>query len=106
MTGLSTEFKKKIAGIYLENEKGLENIDIDTLELFALRVLNVIHEESVDVALVHDLKVLEETMNHLRNDLVHLRNSKPGTDDYDFARNDCKNTVKATKTWLTTEKLL
>ena len=45
-------------------------------------------------------------MKHLKNDSTLLKNSKPDTDDYDFARNDCNNLLAATKKWLELEGII
>jgi len=44
-------------------------------------------------------------MKHLKKDSEELKKWKPGTDDYEFAANDCKNLVNSTKKWLKMENL-
>ena len=44
-------------------------------------------------------------MQHLKRDAVTLRTVKPGSDDYDFAINDCKNLINSTRKWLKLEGL-
>ena len=55
---------------------------------------------------IHDLEVLDESMTHFKNDLILLKKFKPGTEDYDFAFNECKNLLNSTKNWLNKEGLI
>ncbi len=94
------ELKKKIAGLYLENRKKLEELDPNSLASFATQLIEMIEREEEKSQHSHDLEVLKESMNHLKRDSTLLKNSKPATDEYDFARNDCKTVINATKKWL------
>jgi len=100
------DLKRKIADLYKENEKKLNELDPDVLDSFVSRLLELIRSEKEKSRFSHDLDVLEESMRHLKNDLAKLKASKPGTDDYDFAANDCKNLIKSTEKWLKMEGLI
>ena len=103
---LSIEFKKNVANLYLENRNELDELNPKSLEIFTLKLLNLIGNEKEKIGSIHDLEVLEENMNHLRRDTKHLTSSKHGTDDYDFARNDCMNILNSMNDWLMKEKLI
>jgi hypothetical protein len=94
------ELKKKIAGLYLENRKNLEELEPNSLASFATQIIEMINREEEKSQHSHDLDVLKESMNHLKRDSILFKNSKPATDEYDFARNDCKTMMDATKKWL------
>ncbi len=106
MATLSMEFKKKIAHLYLENGRRLDSLDPSALESFATTVLQAIEIEKGKVGSSHDLDVLEQSMKHLSHDTAQLKNYEPETDEYDFAKNDCKNLINSTKKWLEMEKLM
>jgi hypothetical protein len=45
-------------------------------------------------------------MKHLKKDAGILRVSAPGTDEHDFARNDCRGLIESTRKWLELEGLI
>jgi len=102
----STELKRKIAALYLENRKTLEELEPAAMESFASELLEMLAKEKEKAEFFHDLEVLEGNMKHLKDDAAVLKSSKPGTDDYQFARNDCKNLVNSMKKWLELERLI
>ncbi len=106
MASLSIELKRKIADLYEGKRKRLEELDPRALESFASELLEIIEREREKSQPSHDLKVLEESMKHLKHDSATLKNSKPETDDYDFALNDCKNLLNSTRKWLKMEGLI
>lgn len=106
MDFLPQQFKKKIADIYSKKKQKLDEIDPEALESFASEVLSAIKHEKEKTPLSHDLEVLEQSMRHLKHDSTTLRKLKPGTDDYDFTRNDCRSLINSTKRWLKIEKLI
>ena len=93
MSNLSREFKQQIADLYLTQRKRLEEQDADTIHSFASKVLEFIEEAKTGSQNPHDLQVLGENMEHLRDDSQVIRDAKPETDEYDFALNDCKNLI-------------
>jgi hypothetical protein len=106
MVTLPIEFKRKVADLYLENRKKLEELDPNTMESFASKLLVMISEEKKKSKSLHDLGILEYNMKILQNYAAKLKEYKPETDEYDFTRNDCKNTMDSTKKWLKLEGLL
>jgi hypothetical protein len=106
MDDLPIELKREIADLYLKNRKKLEDVDATALESFASKVLEIISQVKGQFKLPHDLEVLKESMEHLKNDSATLKGLKPGSDDYDFARNDCKSLINSVKRWLKLEGLL
>ncbi len=105
MTDLSIEFTKKIAALYLESKKRLDDLDPTALTLFASRALDLIKAEKLKTKTSHDLDVLEAAMRHLEEDAGRLKSSSFGTDEYDFAHNDCRQLMKSTIKWLNEEGL-
>lgn len=69
-------------------------------------MLEIIGQVKGQFKLPHDLEVLKESMEHLKNDSATLKGLKLGSDDYDFAHNDCKSLINSVKRWLTIEGLL
>lgn len=106
MQSLSMDLKGKIAAEYSENKEKLEALSSDALEAFATKLLEMIEHEKETALASHDLKVLEESMQHLKRDATTLGTVKPGSDDYDFAINDCKNLINSTRKWLKLEGLI
>ncbi len=106
MDDLPTRLKREIADLYLKNRMKLDAVDAAALELFASTVLEIISRTESTLQISHDLDVLKESMKHLKNDALRLKESKPNSDDYDFAHNDCKNLMNSVKRWLRTEDLL
>lgn len=107
MATLSTEFKKKVADLYLKRKQKLEELDPNALESFASELLAMIQEEAKRVPQQsHDMGVLQQSMTHLRQDAGLLKSYQPNTDDYDFTHNDCKNLLNSTKRWLKMEGLI
>jgi hypothetical protein len=106
LTTLSTEFKRKVADLYLENREKLENLDPAAMEGFAAELLKMVNDEKTKSDALHDLEILEYNMGLLKNYATALKGYKPETDEYDFTRNDCKNLVDSTKKWLTLERLI
>ncbi len=106
MDDLPTRLKREIADLYLKNRMKLDAVDAAALELFASTVLEIISRTESTPQISHDLDVLKESMKHLKNDALRLKESKPNSDDYDFAHNDCKNLMNSVKRWLRTEDLL
>ena len=104
MDDIPLELKKKIANVYLKNKKKLEDLKPDTLEVFASELLEMIKKETLPHS--HDLEILKESMKHLKNDSTLLKSSKPDSDDYDFARNDCNNLLTSTRKWLELEGIM
>jgi hypothetical protein len=104
--GISHELKQRIATLYLKNKGELEALSPTGLESFASEVLAIIQMERVGARSPHDLDVLEGSMKHLKRDAVTFENSEPGTDDYDFARSDCRSLLDSTKMWLRLEGLI
>ena len=104
MDDIPHELKKKIADAYIKKKKELEDLNPDTLEAFASELLEMIDKEKLPPS--HDLQVLKESMTHLKKDATLLNNSKPESDDYDFARNDCNNLITATRKWLELEGII
>ncbi len=91
--------------LYLESKKQLDDLDPTTLMLFASRALNSIRAEKLKTKASHDLDILEVAMKHLEEDAGRLKSSSFGTDEYDFARNDCKQLMNSTRRWLNEEGL-
>ena len=106
MAALPIEFKRKVADLYLEKRKKLEELDPDTMESFASKLLQTIQEEKDNILAKHDLEVLASSMKILKNQAAKLKGFEPETDAYDFTLNDCKNLVESTKKWLKLEGLL
>ncbi|UCC57894.1 MAG: hypothetical protein JSW14_05900 [Candidatus Bathyarchaeum sp.] len=106
MSTLPSEFKRKVADLYLEKKTKLEELDTDTMESFASELLTMIQEEKDSIPAKHDLEVLESSMKILKNQAMKLKWFEPETDAYDFTLNDCKNLVESTKRWLKLEGLL
>lgn len=106
MTSLSEEFMKKVAELYKTKRTKLENLDPQTMEKFADKVLELTHKEKKHSSALHDLQILEYNMGNLKNYSVALGEYKEDTDEYDFTQNDCKNLIDSTKKWLTLEKRL
>ncbi len=106
MATLPIEFKRKVADLYLENRKKLEELDPYTMESFASEILRMIQEEKDRILAKHDLEVLESSMKILKNQATKLKGFEPETDAYDFTLNDCKNLIESTKKWLKLEGLL
>ena len=106
MDDLPIELKREIADLYLKNKKKLEDVDATALDSFASKVLEIIGRMKGQFKLPHDLEVLKESMEHLKNDSSTLKRFTPGSDDYDFARNDCKSLINSVKRWLTMEGLV
>ncbi len=106
MSKLSPELKGKIADLYLKNRDRLDELDPDALQSFASELLEMIGREKERRQSYHDLEVLEISVKHLKDDSARLRSFKPGTDDYDFARNDCRNLMNSTRKWLKLEGLI
>lgn len=100
MSTLPIKFKRKVADLYLEKRKKLEELDTDTMESFASELLKMIQEEKEGILAKHDLEVLESSMKILKNQAMKLKGFEPETDAYDFTLNDCKNLVESTKRWL------
>lgn len=106
MTKLSPELKGKIADLYLKNRARLEQLDPAAMQSFASELLELIGREKARRQSYHDLEVLEDSVKHLKDDSARLRSFKPGTDDYDFALDDCRNLVNSTRKWLKLEGLI
>lgn len=107
MATLSTEFKQRVADLYLKRRQKLEELDANTLESFASELLAMIQEETKRVPeQSHDMNVLQQSMTHLKQDAVLLKGYEPNTDDFDFTRSDCRNLLNSTKTWLRMEGLI
>ena len=106
MTSLSIEFKKKVADAYIKNREKLEKLNANTMESFATQILEIINKEKKKSDALHDLGILEQNMQLLKNYSSKLKDYKPDTDEYDFTQNDCKNVVDSTKKWLTLEGLI
>jgi hypothetical protein len=106
LSSLSIEFKRKVADLYLENRKRLEDLDPNTLELFASELVEMINEEKKKSKTLHDLEILDYNMKMLQSYAAKLKEYEPETDEYDFTRNDCKNTIDSTKKWLKLEGLI
>lgn len=106
MTTLSTEFKRKVADLYLGNKERLENFDPVAMEDFATKLLKMVNEKKKKSEALHDLEILEYNMGLLKNYSVALKEYKPETDEYDFTKNDCKNLIDSTKKWLKLEGLI
>ncbi len=106
MSGVSSDLKRKIAHLYTANENALNQLDPTALTAFALELLKLIRQEKVKAGSSHDLEVLEGSISHLKNDSEKLKASKPGSDDYDFAANDCRKVIDSTKKWLKMEGLI
>jgi hypothetical protein len=103
---LSIEFTKKVAVLYLEDRISLENLDPNTMESFASELLEMISKEKKKSKALHDLGILEYNMKLLQNYSAKLKEYEPETDEYDFTRNDCKNTITSTKKWLKLEGVI
>ena len=106
MDDLPIELKREIADLYLMNRKKLEDVDAAASESFASKVLEIIGRVEGQLKFPHDLEVLKQSMEHLKNDSSTLEKLTPGSDDYDFARNDCKNLIYSVERWLTIERLI
>lgn len=106
MSGVSFDLKRKIANLYTENENTLNQLDPKALTMFASELLELIRQEKEKAGSSHDLEVLEGSIRHLKNDSEKLKKSKPGSDDYDFAANDCRKVINSTKKWLKMENLI
>jgi hypothetical protein len=106
MTTLSDEFKRQVADLYLKNKTKLEEYDPETMEFFASELLGMVGEEKKKSKALHDLEILEYNMKLLQSYASKLKGYKPDTDEYDFTRNDCKNTIDSTKNWLKLEGLI
>lgn len=104
--GISHELKQRIATLYLENKGKLEALSPAGLESFASEVLTIIQGERDEAGPSHDLEVLEGSMKHLKRDAATFKNNEPGTDDYDFAKSDCRSLLDSTKMWLRLEGLI
>lgn len=106
MSGVSFDLKRKIANLYTENENKLNQLDPKALRMFASELLELIRQEKEKSGSSHDLEVLEGSIRHLKSDSEELKKSKPGSDDYDFAANDCRKVINSTKKWLKMENLI
>ncbi len=106
MVSLSKVFKVGVAALFMKERERLEGLDPNTLESFAQELIKMIEREKSGIGDYHDLKVLEDSMKHLKKDAVTYGRSEPGTDNYDFSRNDCKNLINSMKKWLITEGLI
>lgn len=102
----SSELKQKIASLFKRESKTLEDLDPAALESFASELLKMIEQEKGEDRFSHDLQVLENSMKHLKKDAGILRVSAPGTDNHDFARNDCRGLIESTRKWLELEGLI
>ncbi len=103
---LPLRLKREVADLYVKNRNKLEGVDAVALESFASKVLEMVNRVEKQDSLSHDLDVLKESMAHLKNDSLKLRQAEPDSDDFDFAHNDCKNLINSVKNWLKTEGLL
>lgn len=103
---LPIEFKRKVADLYLEKQGELQELDPNTMGYFASKLLEMISEEKRKSKALHDLEILEYNMKILQNYSAKLKEYEPETDEYDFTRNDCKNTIDSTKKWLKLEGLI
>jgi hypothetical protein len=103
---LSLEFKKRVAEIYQKNVTQLEKLDPNTMETFAIEILETIDNEKKKSEAIHDLEILEYNMKLLKKYSTALKQYTQDTDEYDFTQNDCKNLVDSTKRWLKLERLL
>jgi hypothetical protein len=92
--------------LYLKHRKKLEEVDATMLESFASKVLEIIGREERRLKSSHDLEVMKKSIKHLKNDASTLKGLEPGSDDYDFSRNDCKTFINSVKRRLTIEGLL
>jgi hypothetical protein len=106
MGTLPTEFKKKVADLYLKNREKLEKLDPTTMESFASQILDMVNREKKKMDALHDLEILEYNIGQLKNYSAALKGYEPETDEYDFTQNDCKNLMDSTKKWLKLEGLL
>ena len=106
MQGQSMDLKGKIAAEYAAKREKLEALRPDALEAFATKLLEMIEREKETTLASHDLTVLKESMQHLKRDATTLRTAEPGTDDYDFALNDCKSLINSMRKWLKLEGYL
>lgn len=106
MSTLSIEFKRKIANLYLENRKKLEKFNPNSTDSFASELVAMISEEKKKSKALHDLEILDYNMKMLQSYAAKLKEYEPETDEYDFTRNDCKNTIDSTKKWLKLEGLI
>lgn len=104
--GFSIELKQKIASLFSRSRKTLEDLDPVSLESFASELLRMIENEKSRDRFSHDLQVLESSMKHLKKNAGVLKLSAPGTDDYDFARNDCRGLIESTRKWLELEGII
>jgi hypothetical protein len=103
---ISPELKEKIAILYLEKKDELESLDPARLASFASEALTMIQAERDRTGSTHDLEVLEGSMKHLKRDASTFKNNEPGSDDYDFAKSDCRSLLDSTKMWLRLEGLI
>ena len=106
MATLPIDLKRKIAEVYSRNRQRLDKLEPSAMESFASELLQLIEKEKEHSQASHDLEVLGQSMKHLKDDSERLQNYKPGTDDYDFTFNDCKNLLNSTKRWLKMERLI
>ena len=106
MSTLSVDLKRKIANLYVQNRQELDKSNLAAMESFASELVKLIDDEKEKSYASHDLEVLGQSMKHLKDDLERLKSYKPGTDDYDFTFNDCKNLITSTKRWLKMEGLI
>ncbi len=106
MTTLSDKFKKQVANLYLKKKTKLEEYNPEVMASFASEFLAIIGEEKKKSETLHDLEILEYNMKLLQSYASKLKEYKPDTDEYDFTKNDCKNTIDSTKKWLKLEGLI
>ncbi|MCW4016036.1 MAG: hypothetical protein NWF06_06685 [Candidatus Bathyarchaeota archaeon] len=106
MTGLSEDFMKKVAELYIKNRAKLEKLDPPAMQSFADKTLELIQKEKTKSSSLHDLQILKYNMGLLKNYSTALDTYSPDTDEYDFTQNDCKNLIESTKKWLTLERLI
>jgi hypothetical protein len=106
MTTLSDGFKRKVADLYLKKKTKLEEYKPEIMESFASELLEMVSEEKKKSKALHDLEIIEYNMKMLQNYASKLKEYKLDTDEYNFTRNDCKNTIDSTKKWLRLEGLI
>jgi len=107
MNQIPINIKQKIANLYLQNQTKLSLLDPTALENFATQTLTLLtNAQQKPSQRTHDLQTLTAAMQHLKKDSTALKTHKPGTDEYDYAHNDCKNLLNSTQKWLKTENLI
>ncbi len=103
---IPVELKRNIADSYLKNRDMLEQLNPIVMQSFASGVLEIIKREKEKSHHSHDLEILEQSMEHLKNDSTLLSKFRPETDDYDFALNDCQNLLNSMEKWLEMEGII